>query len=97
MIINFNTNKNVIKTADGYYHFVNHKEKLLTVGFRRKKTLLSYADCFRDDIGTRELMRKRYIEFKHENWVREIKSLKGIGKEHTTYVYDSDRGKIKGD
>lgn len=60
MIIDFNTENNIIQTSDGIYRFVNHKEKLLTTGYPKKETLVSYAMCIRDDAKTREIMTKRY-------------------------------------
>ena len=52
--------KNIIQTKDGYYRYVCHPLKLLTTGWRNKKSLEKNSDIIRVDEGTIALMKKKY-------------------------------------
>lgn len=55
------TTDNIVKTADDYYRFVNHADKLVTTGFKAKDKLLEYSDMIRFDNGTLAIMQERYF------------------------------------
>lgn len=50
----------VFQTRDEFYRFANFQGCFLTAGFRTREALLRNRDGFRDDSGTRSIMRKRY-------------------------------------
>ncbi len=51
----------IIKTDDGFYRFINHKESLLSTGFRAESNLIKYKNCIRFDKDTINIMIKRYF------------------------------------
>lgn len=53
------TEANIVQD-DGYYHYVNHQDKLMTTGFRTKEALLKYTGDIRFGKATIILMQKRY-------------------------------------
>lgn len=51
---------------DGYYHYVNHQDKLMTTGFRTKEALLKYTGDIRFDKATIILMQNRYGSYQRK-------------------------------
>ena len=45
-----------------FYRYVDHKNKMATTGFIKKKALLQNSDCIRFDKETVALMKNRYRE-----------------------------------
>lgn len=46
---------------NGYWRYVDQKNKLATIGFKNKKILIKNKDVIRIDKNTIPLMRKRYF------------------------------------
>jgi len=46
---------------NGYWRYVDQKNKLATIGFKNKKILVKNKDVIRIDKNTIPLMRKRYF------------------------------------
>lgn len=60
--------ENVIKTMDGYYRYINEKEKLLTTGFLTKESLLKHGEIIRFDYLTLEIMKERFQKYLHKEY-----------------------------
>jgi hypothetical protein len=54
--------KNIIKTIDEYYRFVNHADQLLTTGYKDINVLITNMDMIRFDNGTIDIMHLRYVK-----------------------------------
>jgi hypothetical protein len=52
--------KNIVKTSDNYYRFVNHNNYLLTSGFKSRLSLLKYKNDLKFDNKTILKMKERY-------------------------------------
>lgn len=52
---------NIEQTADGFYRYINHQDKLSTTGFGTKEALSEYAPIIRFDVQTVKDMTKRYL------------------------------------
>lgn len=55
--------ENIVKTEDGYYRYVNHRDRLVTTGFGILAGLLRNTDIIRFDAATVAIMRGRYTAF----------------------------------
>jgi hypothetical protein len=47
---------------DGYYHFVNHKTQLVSMGFGSESGLRRNADIIRMEGSALKLMHERYLK-----------------------------------
>ena len=57
------TLNNIIVCKDNYYRYVNHNDKLITLGFKTKEALIKWSGLIRFDNLSIKLMNKRYYEF----------------------------------
>lgn len=52
----------IIQTDDGYFRYVNHKDRLLSTGFSNVAGLLKNTKHIRVDTPAIDLMRRRYAD-----------------------------------
>ena len=56
-------NEDNIIFYDKCFRYIDHKNKLLTTGFKTQEALISNTDMIRFDDGTVKLMQERYHKF----------------------------------